>query len=109
MRRTTINLSEATDRQIEFLARRGFGSFTQIVRLAIDRMYAKEFEEMKDDYWQGFDDGHDGNYANPYDKETLPDAWLAYKTGFEAGEARFMAGESTPLNEQLALAEEGAA
>jgi hypothetical protein len=59
-----------------------------------------------DAYWMGFDDGYDtGEYANPYDKEIMPDAWLVYKAGFKAGEARFMADESTPLNEQLALAE----
>lgn len=62
---------------------------------------------MKDAYWMGFDDGYDGEYVNPYDKETMSDAWLAYKTGFEAGEAKFIADESTPLNEQLALAEDG--
>lgn len=44
MRRTTINLTEATDRQIEYLKECGYGSFTQIVRLAVDRMYRKEME-----------------------------------------------------------------
>ena len=61
----------------------------------------------EDAYWMGFDDGYDvGEYANPYDKEAEPDAWLAYAEGFEAGKAKFVADESTPLNEQLALAEE---
>jgi len=46
MRRTTINLTEATDRQIEYLKERGYGSFTQIVRLAVDRMYRKEANSM---------------------------------------------------------------
>jgi len=44
MRRTTINLTEATDRQIEYLEERGYGSFSKIVRLAIDRMYRAEYE-----------------------------------------------------------------
>ena len=47
MRRTTVNLTEATDRQIEYLKGRGFGSFTQIIRLAIDRMYRKEADTME--------------------------------------------------------------
>lgn len=41
-----MNLTEATDRQIEYLEKRGFGSFTQIVRTAIDRMYREERNNM---------------------------------------------------------------
>jgi hypothetical protein len=37
-----VNLTEATDRQVEFLEKQGFGSFTQVVRTAIDRMYREE-------------------------------------------------------------------
>ena len=61
--------------------------------------------DMKDTaYWIGFDDGYDGRYWNSFDREAESDAWLAYEAGFKAGEAKFMADESTPLNEQLALA-----
>jgi len=54
----------------------------------------------------GFDDGHlAGEYANPFDKETETDEWLSYKEGFEAGTELFFAEESTPLSEQIALAD----
>jgi hypothetical protein len=42
MRRTTINITKATDRQISYLQAKGFGSFTEVCRLAIDRMYQQE-------------------------------------------------------------------
>ena len=47
MRRTTINLTEATDRQIKYLKEYGFGSFSQVVRIAIDRMYREEMKAME--------------------------------------------------------------
>ena len=61
MRRTTINLSEATDRQIEYLQERGFGSFTQIVRLAVDRMHREEAIKMKGGGEMANSYGFDGN------------------------------------------------
>ena len=57
-------------------------------------------------YAYGFDDGHlSGEYVNPYDKEAETDAWLSYREGYDAGLARFWAEESTPLSEQIALAD----
>lgn len=41
-RQTSIQLAEATERQVQALQSQGFGSFTDIVRLAIDRMYREE-------------------------------------------------------------------
>jgi Arc/MetJ-type ribon-helix-helix transcriptional regulator len=37
-RQTSIQLTEETERQIEALKRAGYGSFTDIVRIAVDRM-----------------------------------------------------------------------
>jgi len=42
IRRTTVNLTKATERQVETLKGRGFGTFTDIVRISIDRMYREE-------------------------------------------------------------------
>jgi len=41
-RQTSIQLTEATERQVETLKTRGFGTFTDIVRIAVDRMYIEE-------------------------------------------------------------------
>lgn len=41
-RQTSIQLTEATERQAKSLTAQGFGSFTDVVRLAIDRMYREE-------------------------------------------------------------------
>lgn len=46
MRRTTINLTKAQDRQIEYLQGRGYGGFTQIVRTALERMYYQERSQI---------------------------------------------------------------
>jgi hypothetical protein len=43
-RQTSIQLTEATERQANALRARGFGTFTDVVRLAIDRMYREETE-----------------------------------------------------------------
>lgn len=37
-RQTSIQVTSATDQQVELLKQHGFGSFTDIVRIAIDRM-----------------------------------------------------------------------
>ena len=42
-RQTSLQLTPATERQVEYLRQEGFGNFTDIVRLAIDRMYRREF------------------------------------------------------------------
>lgn len=47
IRRTTVNLTQATDRQVEALQEAGFGSFTEIVRIAIDRMYRDELHALE--------------------------------------------------------------
>ena len=41
-KQTSLQLTEATQRQVRELEALGFGSFTDIVRLAIDRMYQQE-------------------------------------------------------------------
>ncbi len=41
-RQTSIQVTEATERQAKALQAVGFGSFTDIVRLAIDRMFLQE-------------------------------------------------------------------
>jgi len=45
-RQTSIQLSEATEQQVEQLKDRGFGNFTQIVRIAVDRMHQKESAQI---------------------------------------------------------------
>ena len=37
-------------------------------------------------YDEGWLDGYDGNYVNPYAKQEDPERWLDYKTGFEHGQ-----------------------
>jgi hypothetical protein len=44
MRRTTINLTESTERQVKTL--RHYGTFTEIARIAIDRMYTQEIADQ---------------------------------------------------------------
>lgn len=41
-RQTSVQITEATDRQVEALKLAGFGSLTDIIRLAIDRMHRDE-------------------------------------------------------------------
>ena len=41
-RQTSIQLTEATERQVQALQAAGFGSFTDIARIAIDRMHKEE-------------------------------------------------------------------
>ena len=41
-RQTSIQLTESTERQVEALKLAGFGSLTDIIRLAIDRMHRDE-------------------------------------------------------------------
>jgi hypothetical protein len=46
IRRTTVNLTKATDRQVADLKAAGFGDFTSIVRVAVDRMHSQERNRM---------------------------------------------------------------
>jgi len=41
-RQTSLQLTEATERQVEALKLQGFGTLTDVVRIAVDRMYQKE-------------------------------------------------------------------
>jgi hypothetical protein len=52
-RQTSIQLTGATERQAEALKAQGFGTFTDIVRLAIDRMYQQEVANMSHHYLTG--------------------------------------------------------
>lgn len=70
-RQTSVQLTEATEQQVANLQERGFGRFTDIVRIAIDRMYREEhIMEMKpyikiqfsDDSLWGSDDPESGGY-----------------------------------------------
>jgi hypothetical protein len=45
-RQTSVQLIEATERQVEVLKSLGFGTFTDIVRVAVDRMYQDESDKM---------------------------------------------------------------
>jgi hypothetical protein len=45
-RQTSVQLIEATERQVEALKSLGFGTFTDIVRVAVDRMYRDESDKM---------------------------------------------------------------
>ena len=46
-RQTSIQLTEATEQQVAFLREQGFGTFTDIVRIAIDRMHTQESAMMR--------------------------------------------------------------
>jgi len=46
-RQTSIQLTEATDRQVKALTEQGFGTFTDVVRIAIDRMYRTETRKQE--------------------------------------------------------------
>jgi hypothetical protein len=41
-RKSTVSLTLATDRQVSRLQQWGYGTFTDIVRIAIDRMFKQE-------------------------------------------------------------------
>ena len=41
-RQTSVQLTEATERQIEALKAQGYGTTTDIIRIAIDRMWMRE-------------------------------------------------------------------
>lgn len=45
-RQTSLQVTEATERQAKALQSLGFGSFTDVVRLAVDRMFQTEVREM---------------------------------------------------------------
>jgi len=45
-RQTSVQITDATDRQVNWLQSAGFGTFTDIVRLAVDRMYNQEVRDM---------------------------------------------------------------
>lgn len=49
-KQTSIQLTEATQRQVSELQASGYGSFTDIVRLAVDRMYQKEITIMNPEF-----------------------------------------------------------
>ena len=41
-RQTSVQITEATDAQVEYLKQRGFGGMTDVIRIAIDRMAREE-------------------------------------------------------------------
>lgn len=41
-RQTSLQVTEATERQVEYLRSIGYGAFTEIARIAIDRMHTDE-------------------------------------------------------------------
>lgn len=41
-RQTSIQLTEATERQLDALKAQGYGTTTDIIRIAIDRMWMRE-------------------------------------------------------------------
>jgi len=45
-RQTSVQLTEATEQQIQWLKNEGYGTFTDITRIAIDRMYREEVNRM---------------------------------------------------------------
>lgn len=45
-RQTSLQITEATDRQVEYLKTAGFGSLTEIMRIAVDRLYLQERKPM---------------------------------------------------------------
>ena len=48
VRQTSIQITKATDKQVEHLKALGYGAFTDIVRLAIDRMFNLERDKKND-------------------------------------------------------------
>jgi hypothetical protein len=61
-RQTSVQITEATDRQVKAIQDAGFGTFTDIVRIAIDRMHNTEVRTMisitvdTDSQFSGIDD-----------------------------------------------------
>lgn len=47
-RQTSVQLTEATERQVEELKALGFGSMTDVIRTAVDRMYQQETRTVSD-------------------------------------------------------------
>lgn len=50
-KQVSMQLTEATERQIHALTDLGFGNRTDIVRLAVDRMYREEREHVNTEKW----------------------------------------------------------
>lgn len=42
-RQTSVQLTEATERQVDALKAQGYGTLTDIIRIAIDRMWTSEY------------------------------------------------------------------
>lgn len=62
-RQTSMQITDATDRQAEHLKLAGFGSFTDIVRIAIDRMAQQEgHRTMNSDTYQVIEDNAGGMF-----------------------------------------------
>jgi len=78
---TSIQLTKATVEQVEYLKRRGFGTRTDIVRLAIDRMAREEntmtqarFYIEVDSYWANSESVFVGPYATRDEAQAAADA-----------------------------------
>ena len=90
-RQTSVQLTEATQRQADELKQAGFGTFTDIVRIAVDRLHRAEVgstemddETFRDIYAEGWRDGVDGALRdNPY---VDPEERTVYAKGRQDGE-----------------------
>ena len=109
-RQTSSQVTEATDAQITFLKAKGFGTFTQIQRTAIDRMAKKEgYRAMRffkytgpdmltrGDYGVSIRGGHSAN-DDPlalavYDPDFGDFVWSSIDAALESGEWVEITGE----------------
>lgn len=81
-RQTSIQLTEATDRQVAALKTAGYGSLTDIIRIAIDRMYQQETRTMNstnDTYY--IDEQMLGNTATAADARRIAVEAVEYADG----------------------------
>jgi len=78
-RQTSVQLTEATERQAAALKGAGFGSLTDIIRIAIDRMYREEIKMDTHKYNLSSNMAHRINFDQMVER-TLADALEAYQS-----------------------------
>lgn len=86
-RQTSLQLTPATERQVEYLRTAGFGTLTDIVRIAIDRMAIQEGYTMTEDVLivvESFDRNASGTIDTRLAR--IGNDWFVYGFSLTAGQ-----------------------
>ena len=112
-RQTSIQLTEATERQVAFLQNRGFGKLTTVVRIAIERMAqtegfnmnSKTFRSIDLSYFEGFQftDGVDPMPMHaPWHSDVAPGlTFYAINALFENSGQECIEGRQEPMRKNM--------